>query len=433
MKKLLLCSIVLFLARLSMAQNFVPATIEYPNGNLTKAEADFKDWNITPAKVEARQEGKNKTLTPQNIKSVVISDQKYVSATVDLDVSPFRKQSLLYGPERKIVQDTTIFLKVLVEGKPSLLSHLDPSLKQHYFVQLADGRFFELLDIWYYNGDRTHTVHKPIYSGQIKAITVDRCPELLPAAERISYHRKSLFRFFSELNQCQGIAPAYVNLKDDGKFSLIIKGGITLHQLKINEVFSEFSSAKNAKAQEVSPTVGLGIEYTMPWAHERFILGFETYFNFKQHYYVKELPNPDKTQETNPVREKALIEDHPTNNVLRVGLYGKYRLSDNKQNAWFISAGINTDFITLNSTMSYYYHTSTAPDGPTYRPVYMEWYQPNAIVLTGLNASLTKEFGRFLIEGNVYFNQGYTRRDPHNDYEAYLSGISLRTGYKILK
>lgn len=439
MKKLLIGLVSLLSVQLSQAQNFVPATLEKQDGSIVLGEVDYKDWHISPAKVEAVLEGVSKTLTPYNTKSITIENQKFVSAIVDLDISPFRKGSLLFGPERKIISDTTIFLKTLVEGKPSLFSHLDPSLKQHYFVQLANGEYLELIDQWYYNTDRTHTVNKPLYSGQIKAISVEYCQEMLSAADKVTFHHKSLTRFFTQLNQCQGITPSYAQAKEDGKFSLTVKGGVAVHHLKIKDVFQEFGiTGKDAKAQDVSPTVGLALEYTMPWAHQRFIIGFDSYFNFKQNYYAKDPGNMEKIgeKEAYQVREKPLIEDHPTNNVLRFGLYGKYRLSEGMKNPWFISAGLNTDFITFNSRTNYYYYyasTSSSSGETMYYPIYREWYQPNALVLAGLNASLSKEFGSFIIEANAYVDQGYSRYDPHNTYKAYISGFSLRAGYKIVK
>jgi hypothetical protein len=143
---------------------------------------------------------------PCDIKAYSNSEGYYVSAITDVDYSPTEKSMLRESPEPDMKRDT-LFLKVFLKGAATLLFFRDNDLKPHYFINIGDSIFTELINYSYsalavnteYNTDYVRTV--PKYRGILTYYFAD-CPTALRLVNDLDFSEKALINIFKKYNQC---------------------------------------------------------------------------------------------------------------------------------------------------------------------------------------------------------------------------------------
>ncbi len=130
-------------------QNFAPGYIvKYPSDTIQGFIND-KNWTLNPHRIEFKttREAEGTTIFTANQISgfyTSYSDEFYSSAVVYVDKTPFELGTILTPKEigkrnNEFIKKDTIFLKVLVTGKATLLGLEDGRSQTHFYIRKADA------------------------------------------------------------------------------------------------------------------------------------------------------------------------------------------------------------------------------------------------------------------------------------------------------
>jgi hypothetical protein len=126
---------------------------------------------------------------PEDLKEYRFDDDKYyVSKTILL--------------RRK---EVNLFLELLVDGTADLYFFREDNITDHYFIQKADGKFFELTksDKLVERNGKFYSYDYKKYIGTLKIAFKD-CPQIFPEIDQMTLDRKSLIDITKKYHVCTG-------------------------------------------------------------------------------------------------------------------------------------------------------------------------------------------------------------------------------------
>ncbi len=102
-------------------------------------------------------------------------------------------------------KEVNLFLELLVDGIADLYFFREDNITDHYFIQKADGKFFELtktdklVDI----DGKSYSYNYKKYIGTLKIAFKD-CPQIFPEIDQMSLDQKSLVDITKKYHECTG-------------------------------------------------------------------------------------------------------------------------------------------------------------------------------------------------------------------------------------
>jgi hypothetical protein len=205
LSKLMLIISCFFVAGVSFAQkNLQPATLINANRDTLHGFIDYRNWEKNPDKIDFYRsvDSPAASYTPQSIKSFEVSGEKYTSAAITYDDSPYRTEDLKEEVIYNYVIDT-VFLLTLMQGDKSLYYFRDVKGKENYFILNKSG--FELLLYKRYfkraeNGGITVAQNKK-FTGQLQNY-LQECSSIQKKFPELRYNRTDLVKLFQAYYEC---------------------------------------------------------------------------------------------------------------------------------------------------------------------------------------------------------------------------------------
>lgn len=230
---------LVFLTTLLQAQsNFISGTIIKSDGTTLSGLINFQEWEVSPSKIEFKSsKGADKQIfTPKEITSFDITGiEKYISAKVDLNVAPIELEKLTTDRE-PIFENTTIFLRMLVESRANLFYHIDEIGKEHFFFKVDNAPIEELIFTMYHEGlyeKEIGAYHR--FRRQLIEDLAD-CPSLRTLIDMANYDRASLQPIIESYNVCVNEEIAFTEREDKSVIKAGLVAGIGVTRLNFQGV-----------------------------------------------------------------------------------------------------------------------------------------------------------------------------------------------------
>ncbi|CAI8264195.1 MAG: Uncharacterised protein [Bacteroidota bacterium] len=221
------------------------------------------DWRNNPTAFEYKL-SENDTSQIANIKTVkefgVTHFSKYVRRTVNIDRSSVDINELS-KKRAPIFYEEELFLKVLIEGKASLLQYIDKRLTRYFYE--SDTHAIEQLVFKEYKTKENKIASNNEYRQQL--YTQLNCDDIsMSNLKSLKYEKKALIKFFTIYNNCNNTT--FVNFDQKtafNTFNLNIRPGFNSSSLGIE---NNVTTSRN-RNYDTELTFRFGLEC-------EFILGF---------------------------------------------------------------------------------------------------------------------------------------------------------------
>jgi hypothetical protein len=213
----------------------------------------------------------------------------YISAVVQIDLTPYTERNLLFAHAVELKTDT-VFLEALTTGSKSLFKLVDTNGKTHFIVR--EGKNFTTLIYKEYlqtvNGGNK-LIKVETYKEQLGHYLKD-CPDIKEQIQSTSYHYRHLVNLFSNYYSCSSAKPAYVKKAD--KFRLdagLLLGGSRTSLTFRSQAFKELANTQYNPFN--SPVLGVFLDLGFPINNKQWSLANEliyTGYSVKGEYTDRE-------------------------------------------------------------------------------------------------------------------------------------------------
>jgi hypothetical protein len=199
-KKLLLIGVVFFTLTCTVKAyiNYVPGYIIDMKGDTIKGFIETGNWEASPQNItfsESPESSPWRVLNPKIIKGFGFKDESYVSATIQVEVSPVQLQVLEKNSKLNLITQDA-FLQTLVRGDKSLYAFTRMNTEEQYYIKLDTG-YVLLMHKKYLNvvKGREYLSENKTYIGQLTQYLNDY-PDVLSALGTIRYTKSDLKKLF---------------------------------------------------------------------------------------------------------------------------------------------------------------------------------------------------------------------------------------------
>ncbi len=174
-----------------------------------------------------------------------------------------------------IVQDTTVFLSVLVKGTATLYSFFDKEAKQHFYMSKKGEKHIQELilqrGVYVRNGTKYSGENK-LFLNQLSILS--DCTKF-PINDFVEFTANSLTNFFVKYNLCVGDSSNTLVRDDKSVTQLFVLGGISQTRMLFTNYIGDISTQ-----QDTYPIFGLGADYIFPRNRNRLRLGVEAWLQY---------------------------------------------------------------------------------------------------------------------------------------------------------
>jgi hypothetical protein len=266
-----ICCLLTFAA--AAQKNFVRGYYITASGDTVQRFIDDRNWVKNPDQIRVSDSPESSTFTTysaSDIKGFVLTNgDVFVSEIVQIDKSKENLNQMNIGDAPVIVTDT-VFLRVLVRDKLSLLFMEDENSKKHFYLQIENTRPEELIvqkRLMLVNGKRVVSstdAYKELLNNHFQD-----CPE---AARRISttqLQTAMLTKLFTKYNTCFANAaePQYVAKSEKVIYKTGAVAGLSPTGLEVDKEDATYSLSNSGLAN--SYTIGLSLNAILPRANGR--------------------------------------------------------------------------------------------------------------------------------------------------------------------
>jgi hypothetical protein len=287
----LLLALVLFGKILLAQENFQPGYIIDNNGNKIEGYIDYQKWAQNPVKIRFKKnlDSSSEIYFPGSISSFYvhdemsfyIKDEMYVSATVDIDMTPQDVKELT-SESKGIIETKTVFLALYLKGKYNLYHYRDINNKVHYFIKANDDEIKELIYRTYLKEKENKSViiYNEHYKKTLKYYFKDD-PTIIKYVDRLDYTDKQLVKILTIYSENMGVTTRrfFQNAQKKAKLELNLLAGFYNSSIKV----------KDNKSSNLGYTFGLGLNLSSPRELNRFSWNQElNYFKEKVEYDYRE-------------------------------------------------------------------------------------------------------------------------------------------------
>ncbi|HUW06738.1 MAG TPA: hypothetical protein VMW01_10810 [Williamwhitmania sp.] len=205
---------------------------------------DYRNWEKNPHHIYFKEKLTDEKVEflPTEIRSFSVSDEVYVGAIVNSEISPFLPYKIDNRSDLKFEVDTT-FLQTIIGGIKSLYLYKNNSGKTQFYIKV--GPTYELLiykmyQEKYYHARLayTYTMVNQQYLSQL-ASYLGNCPLVSEMIKNTTYSRKDIENLFFIYYKCEDAKIEFQKKPDNGSMKVGIIAGISITSLKFR---SEYSS-----------------------------------------------------------------------------------------------------------------------------------------------------------------------------------------------
>lgn len=286
----LLCFV--FLVNAEAQVNLKEATRNYKEGfvittqgDTLRGKIDYREWRQNPAVITFIKQGDlRRQFIPTELLEFQVGGDTYRSRKVDLDVSSFKLSYLNNTAVPTIVKDTTLFVRLLIDGELDLYYFQDLAHKDHFFYQEEGQPATELAYYRYYQDLQSQkVVSREIYKGQLRVLALKCDKEQLDY--NISYGMKDFIKFFGRYNTCLsgGESGQSVHRESKGRINFAVIAGVQYSRFSFYQMSGPASSySYRSKATDVVPVFGLGLNYAFPRGLGKYGLSSSIIYNHQE-------------------------------------------------------------------------------------------------------------------------------------------------------
>lgn len=421
-------------------QNFTQGYIvKYPSDTIQGFIND-RNWTLNPRKIEfktTRESEATTTFTADQIRSFYTSysDEFYYGAIVYVDRTPFELGAILTPKEigrrsSEFIRKDTVFLRVLVKGKATLLGLEDGRSQTHFYINKTDPD--TTLELQYkrfrvdnaVGSDQIGTTKE--YQIQLENYLSDY-QAIMNKIKTTNYNEQALKKLFFSYNEhfTPKITP-YKKPEDRFSFHVYTLIGISVSQVRFTSqatgtISDYYSQAKFANS--VDPTINLGLDWVMPRLRSRWSWYNEA--GYRQYSYSDERNYEGSAVTTLPTamtNEKIGIKAQTIRCLSAIRFTypkGKARI--------YLQGGVTVNYSLHQSNV--YTRTTTVrflSDNPY--EVYSLSIAPSNTIIIGGAGGIGMNYQRFVLECRYESRQGLT--DPM--LSSSLKTIHLMVGFRLL-
>ncbi len=235
------------------------------------------------------------------------------------------------------------YLKVLVEGEAATLYSNNDHGRPLFFFSVGNSGIELLLQKTYYF-EVTSTINRPVLHNNTFREQLNRymlCGE--QNADKISYTKKDLVKFFSDYYKCKGIGHRELKSSHSKVGKLLLRPVFSLNKIQFGIQDPVDSAPKVTFGSENSLGFGIGIEYILPYNRYTWSLFAETnYYS----YGTNIISSPDVTG-----RKYDHYEIEYKSLEFPVGLTYYFNIADD--NSIFVKAGYVPHIILQGSNIRF--------------------------------------------------------------------------------
>lgn len=213
--------------------NFVQGSITTNDNETIIGLINNRNWKTTPSRVEFKLGDKSVFYTADDIVAFEVGDDKYISKTIDLDVT-IQVLNEMTKDDKPKFENRRVFLNVLVEGKANLYEYYD--FRSHFFIDI--------------NGDVEELIYRKVltekeitgksklvlseykkYLGQLRLYFSDCESSEIKA---VDYNKKQLQKLFNSYNDCISSGSIYSREIKHDKIDIYLTAGLSLSNMKLD-------------------------------------------------------------------------------------------------------------------------------------------------------------------------------------------------------
>lgn len=278
-RRLLFIFVGILLFHFSQAQqNIMPGQIITLDQDTVQGFIDYRNWEKNPTEIEFQ-----KTLSdapqryaPSDIKGFMVADEHYVSATVDMEISPIKTGSLSYNSKIEL-EKTSTFLQTLIQASESLYYLRDQNGKDQFYIW--QGEQYELLLYKKYYGKQHGNriiIEDKKYIRQLNIYLSD-CPSIAPKLQNTLYSKKSLEKLFLYYYECNQSGLKFHKKVESTSLEFGLLAGILISSLQFkSEDFTFLSEA--VYSNSLYGTTGVFLDVILPRNQRKWSLNNELIF-----------------------------------------------------------------------------------------------------------------------------------------------------------
>jgi len=404
--KLILITLFLLFTFITEAQTSYDKGYFIDN-NQTKTECLIKnvDWKNNPTQFTYKSSNDSDpiTVTIDNVSKFEIYDHlTYIRAKVAVDVNTSRINKLDDTKELSLTT-STLFLKLLVEGKSNLYAYKDGNLKRYYYSnENGDINILEYKEYINKEGkvDKNQNYKSQLWSN-LKCDSIE-----LNSFKNIDYEESDLIKFFTTYNTCvNDLSYTFKKPKRTKVFHMSLRPGLDFATAKIDHSDTSINNNLNVEFdRKLEFRFGIAFEYVLPFNNDKWSLIVEpSYRSFSS----------SKTIQLNTtssiLREDKVSIDYSSLEI-PFGIRHYSFINDNSALFFNLSALVDIPF---SGTITYEDH-------------------PNFDINSGASLALGIGFisnDKYSIEGRFAFPREIISKKLHTT--ADYSALSVILGYKL--
>jgi hypothetical protein len=227
-------------------KNILPGYIVLPSKDTVRGSIDYRNWEKNPTQIRFSQSpSESRSYTISDIEAFGVTGMDYYrKATVRVDDNPVRLSDIIVYSE-ELIQDQTVFLRILAEGKELTLYEL-VNFKTHYFIAKGGGPVEELSYKLIKDDQTNNIVTKNDFRVQLKKLISSNGSlsyEQSLAIDQLNYKEKDLVNFVSQVNGLSSDKISFANKKKE-KPRLFAGGGVVFPNLSFQSTDARLKSIK---------------------------------------------------------------------------------------------------------------------------------------------------------------------------------------------
>ncbi|PAM94830.1 hypothetical protein B4N84_10275 [Flavobacterium sp. IR1] len=286
--KLLACLFLLFSIHSYSQITFQKGYFIDNNNKKTDCLIKNLDWLNNPTDLEYKLDEQDQSIkiNISQLKSFGIDNEsKYEKHTVDIDRSSRILSEMGYD-KNPIFKSEDLLLKVLIEGKATLLEYNNDNLTRYFFK--TDSLPVTQLIHKSYKITEAQVAENNQYKQQLwMGLKCDNIA--INEVENLSYKKNRLIKFFIKYNQCNNsefVDYKVKEKKDRDFFNLTIRPGITSSNLSVSK--DEVSFYNIDFDNNIAFRIGLEAEFILPFNKNKWAVIFEPTYQTNKFEKVKE-------------------------------------------------------------------------------------------------------------------------------------------------
>lgn len=235
------------------------------------------DWKNNPKSIQFRLPGKTeiKTTHIDLIKEFGIDNySKYERHLVKIDTSSNIISELSFAAKPEF-QETTVFLKVLIEG-PSTLYSYENNKFERFFFKVGDSEIEQLIYKKYKvdNGIGTNDAYKNQLWDKLE------CEETftIKSFTNLGYYRRQLVNVFGQYNECKkGKSTTFEKTGKKDLFRIGIRPGLNYSKVR---VYNNASKSETDFGNQLNLRLGAEFEFILPFNKNKWGILFEPTYKY---------------------------------------------------------------------------------------------------------------------------------------------------------